>query len=249
MYICMHSILPSLLPLIAVLADPRVVLLEHFETPDAIGWVPSGPLHHRSLCINPAPFGRQCTMHEKDAIISCLGLAGCNALTCPAPAPYITPSADNKRRGIKAAICQARRVESAEAWQRGANLERRHGMCKPGGCRSFVLRDLDQSTAADLPATPAGSAALLLLDAKATAAAAALRLGPPLTQAPLSLSAVSRAPLHAYAVSAALAATATATTTQRIVAPKPRVRPSSAAAAGWSGQSSLSRLFGRRRRT
>ena len=235
--------------LLAALASPRIVLLEHFETPDAIGWVPSGPLHHQSLCINPAPFGRQCTMHERDAIVSCLGLAGCNALTCPAPAPYITPSADNKRRGIKAAICQARRVESSEAWRKGANLERRHGMCKPGGCRSFVLRDLDQSAGAGLPAPPAGSAALLLLDAKATAAAAALRLGQPLTQAPLSLAAMSREPPHAYAISDAVVAAAAAALPrqQQGAVPKPRVRPSSVT--GRSGQSSLSRLFGRRRRS
>ena len=237
-----------LVTLLAPLASPRIVLLEHFETPDAIGWVPSGPLHHQSLCINPAPFGRQCTMHERDAIVSCLGLAGCNALTCPAPAPYITPSVDNKRRGIKAAICQARRVESSEAWRKGANLERRHGMCKPGGCRSFVLRGLDQSVGASLPAPPAGSAALLLLDAKATSAAAALRLGQPLTQAPLSL-AMSREPLHVYALSAAVLAAAAAALPrqQQGAVPKPRVRPSSVA--GRSGQpSSFSRMFGRRRR-
>lgn len=235
---------------LTTLANPRLVLIEHFNTPDAIGWVPSGPLHHQSLCINPAPFGRQCTMHERDAVVSCLGLAGCNALTCPAPAPYITPSADNERRGIKAAICQARRVESSEAWRKGAHLERRHGMCKPGGCRSFVLRDLDQSAGAGLPVPPAGSAAILLLDAKATAAAAALRLGQPLTQAPLSL-AISQTPLHAYAVSAAVVAAAAAAraTVPRAQQEVLKRRVRAAAVTGRSGQSSsLPRLFGRRHR-
>tara|TARA_B110001452_G_scaffold39747_1_gene30481 strand:- start:844 stop:1176 length:333 start_codon:yes stop_codon:yes gene_type:complete len=103
---------------------------------------------------------------------------------------------------------------------------------------------------ASLPVPPAGSAALLLLDAKATAAAAALRLGQPLTQAPLSL-AMSREPLHAYAISAAVLAAAAAALPrqQQGAVPKPRVRPSSVA--GRSGQperSSFSRMFGRRRR-
>jgi len=93
---------------------------------------PGNPKH----CIDPPPFGEQCTMHAVDALRACLALPGCASLTCPAPEPYV--GEDIARRGISGPVCQARSVTAA-AWVRGESLEAGHGMCAPSGCASAFL--------------------------------------------------------------------------------------------------------------
>ncbi len=87
--------------------DTLVVVLAT-TGPDAIGWDGS-PTHlpgNPRVCIDPAPFGAQCTMHGTDALAACLAISGCAALTCPDPAPYVAPRADIRSHGP---VCQVRR--------------------------------------------------------------------------------------------------------------------------------------------
>ena len=105
---------------------------------DAIAW--TGANRHtpgdRSLCIDPPPFGEQCTMHALDALLSCARQKGCLALTCPDPAPYVQPRPDLRSTGP---VCQARDVASPRAWLAGQALEAGHGMCAPTGCTDVFL--------------------------------------------------------------------------------------------------------------
>ncbi len=160
--------------------------------PDAAGF--SGvPLHapgNPRVCIDPPPFGTQCTMHAVDAIRACLSLPGCAAVTCPAPEPYVNE--DPSRRGISGPVCQARSVPSAVAWLGGLDLEAGHGMCAPSGCATAFLVPvpsgaLHPSAAAALEAAGAlpalrargGGARLVAVDAAAAAAPSDLfGLGP-----------------------------------------------------------------------
>lgn len=187
--------------IIATSVSGRIVVIEPVTSSDAVGWTSTGPLHDPQLCIHPAPFGKQCTMHEASSLASCLALPGCNALTCPAPGPYREGA--KRRDGIRAPICQARALKSSAAWRGGLNLERKHGMCKPGGCRSYFLSDLDAASPAvqrlrSMLQPTALPATVLLLPEAASAAAKLLGLGAPLTKTPLR-SAV-RGPAHAYAL-------------------------------------------------
>jgi hypothetical protein len=165
-----------------------VVILLH-AGPNAVGWSGSPPHTpgDQKLCIDPAPFGAQCTMHARDAVHACLSLPGCAALTCPDPAPYLADAG----RGISGPVCQARSVPSAAAWLGGADLEAGHGMCAPAGCASaFLVRvpssALRPEVAATLGAVIAGSAPalrfgggaqLVAVDASAGALAAFFSLG------------------------------------------------------------------------
>ena len=159
--------------------------------PDAAGF--SGvPLHapgNPRVCIDPPPFGNQCTMHAVDAIRACLSLAGCAAVTCPAPEPYVNE--DPARRGISGAVCQARSVPSAAAWLGGKDLEAGHGMCAPSGCATAFLVPVPSGAlrpsaaealeaAGALPALRArgGGARLVAVDAAAAAPADLFGLGP-----------------------------------------------------------------------
>lgn len=119
-----------------------VLLLTSVVGPDAIGWA-KDVIHSADHCINPAPFGQQCTLHMVSALAACLRSRGCNSFTCPSPDPYVR---GGRRDGIHAAICQLRSVSRA-AWEGGANRETRHGMCKPGrpggkSCSNFFLSPL-----------------------------------------------------------------------------------------------------------
>jgi hypothetical protein len=73
--------------------------------PDAIGW-DGTPTHlpgNPRICIDPAPFGAQCTMHATDGLAACLAIPGCAAITCPDPAPYVAPRTDIHSHGP---VCQ-----------------------------------------------------------------------------------------------------------------------------------------------
>jgi hypothetical protein len=92
-------------------------------------------------CITPPPFrpphSTQCTMHEEDAIVSCLKLrrknnaTTCRSVTCPDSAPYVNGKAAGKK--IHGPICQARsgRDELGEV----------HPMCKPNQCMNIFFDD------------------------------------------------------------------------------------------------------------
>jgi hypothetical protein len=90
-----------------------------------------------------------------------------------------------KRLRIRGPICQARNVSQAQ-WQAGVNRERRHGMCRPGGCDSLFLTRVDARSwlAPDSAASLAQAARLSDGDAVALLPSAALAnklaLGAPL---------------------------------------------------------------------
>jgi hypothetical protein len=97
--------------------DTLVVVLAT-TGPDAIGWDGS-PAHlpgNPRVCIDPAPFGAQCTMHATDGLAACLAIPGCAALTCPDPAPYVAPRTDIHSHGP---VCQVRRPPPALTTQSG----------------------------------------------------------------------------------------------------------------------------------
>lgn len=94
--------------------------------PDSIGW--AGLPHDPKWCISPPPFGKQCTLLRTVAMLACLRMPECVALTCPDPAE----SHIDRKPGITGPICQARRVRAAN--------EKRHGMCRPGGCLNVLFR-------------------------------------------------------------------------------------------------------------
>jgi len=87
--------------------------------------------HNPLLCINPPPYGQQCTMHEEDALLSCLRLRGphailpCVALTCPSRADYEHLRA-RPDRGMHGPVCQARGDVVITDYG--------HGMCSASGC-------------------------------------------------------------------------------------------------------------------
>ena len=94
---------------------------------DAIGWVglPSDP---RVGCIEPPPFGKQCTLPRHRALQVCLATTACVAITCPSQEPYARGQPHKRIRGP---ICQLR--------SHGARTEAGHGMCKSSGCTNLVL--------------------------------------------------------------------------------------------------------------
>ena len=96
--------------------------------PDSIGWSPDQLPSDPRWCITPPPFGKQCTLLRTVALAACLQMPSCVALTCPDPAE----SHIGRKPGVTGPICQARSVRIAN--------ERRHGMCKPGGCLNVLLR-------------------------------------------------------------------------------------------------------------
>ena len=93
---------------------------------DSIGW--SSLPHDSRWCITPPPFGQQCTLLRPVAMAACLAIPRCVALTCPDPAE----SQIGRKVGVTGPICQARSVRTAN--------EKRHGMCRPGGCTNIILR-------------------------------------------------------------------------------------------------------------
>jgi len=117
----------------------EAVLVQHVLTDDSIEWVegkdtahtPSKPL----LCIDPAPYGQQCTMHMKDAVFSCLSqLSVCKALVCP----------DKRETQGRGELCQIRGTPQMDlnSWRdHGLNRVKNHAMCRPkdGGCTSLFF--------------------------------------------------------------------------------------------------------------
>ena len=97
-------------------------------TRDAIGWsgLPSDPAYG---CIDPPPFGKQCTLPRAAAIAACMAMEGCIAITCPDPRESHIGT-----RGITGPICQLRSSRVAN--------EKSHGMCRPGGCINIGLSRL-----------------------------------------------------------------------------------------------------------
>tara|TARA_B110001452_G_C15232078_1_gene426737 strand:+ start:2195 stop:2884 length:690 start_codon:yes stop_codon:yes gene_type:complete len=106
--------------------SPLSLLMTWSVGPNAIGW--AGMPHDPRWCITPPPFGKQCTLLRSVAMLACLRMPGCIALTCPDPAE----SHIGRKPGVTGPICQARRVRTEN--------ERGHGMCKPGGCVNFIVR-------------------------------------------------------------------------------------------------------------
>lgn len=105
---------------------------------DTINWLGSleDVPHHSAFCINPPPFGAQCTIHAQNALQACLQLRTCRSLACPDPLPYTTPRLDN----IKGPVCQARSASSIDQWRTSSKLlAAHHGMCQPNGCHNFFL--------------------------------------------------------------------------------------------------------------
>ena len=92
---------------------------------DSIGWM---TLPHDAAfgCIDPPPFGRQCTLPQANAIAACMAMQRCVAVTCPEPRESHIGT-----RGITGPVCQLRATRTAN--------ERGHGMCKPGGCININL--------------------------------------------------------------------------------------------------------------
>eukprot|EP00310_Coccolithus_braarudii_P023355 CAMPEP_0183336970 /NCGR_PEP_ID=MMETSP0164_2-20130417/4799_1 /TAXON_ID=221442 /ORGANISM="Coccolithus pelagicus ssp braarudi, Strain PLY182g" /LENGTH=217 /DNA_ID=CAMNT_0025506603 /DNA_START=32 /DNA_END=682 /DNA_ORIENTATION=+ len=119
---------------------------------DAIGWV--GLLSDASVgCIEPPPFGKQCTLPRHEALRACIRLPRCIAITCPSQEPY---ERGQPRKRIYGPICQLRsRADST-------NAERGHGMCKPSSCVNLVLTRMntphDWVVAARAAGTPPRSA-------------------------------------------------------------------------------------------
>lgn len=99
------------------------------RSPHSIGW-DGLPHDAKYKCIHPSPFGNQCTLLQRDAIVACLKMPGCEALTCPEPAE----SHIGRKPGITGPICQARRSSTATEYD--------HGMCKPSGCINIAFRTL-----------------------------------------------------------------------------------------------------------
>ena len=129
-------------------SEPPLALQDAFATllvvfartaPDAIGYTGAPPSVPALGCVDPPPFGAQCTALADASLRACLRLPGCSALTCPDPAPYQAPHPRLPRAG---AVCQARTVRSALAWRAGEALEAGHGMCAPSGCANFFLARL-----------------------------------------------------------------------------------------------------------
>ena len=138
-------------------SNVRAVLVEHVRSADAISWIglrDDLPTKNgdEKMCIDPPPFGQQCTMHKRDAVTSCLrqqvarkigehGAMSCRAVTCPDDGPYRKGVAHLK---ITGPICQARGAAglSRRSWSEGRALSKGHGMCLPGGCDSLFLADV-----------------------------------------------------------------------------------------------------------
>ena len=104
---------------------------------DAIGWNGKAHdvAHSPTLCIDPPPFGHQCTLHLGSALAACMQTASCHSMTCPSPEPYTTRK---RADGITGPVCQLRSVTRAQN-ANGAQRERAHGMCKPSACTNFFL--------------------------------------------------------------------------------------------------------------
>jgi len=93
---------------------------------DAIGYGGDLPSNADYGCIDPPPFGTQCTLPRAAAIVACMAMQGCVAITCPDP-----KESHIGTRGITGPVCQLR--------TRRTPNERSHGMCRPGGCINLGL--------------------------------------------------------------------------------------------------------------
>ena len=122
-------------------------LLTGAQGPDAINWngiINDVESNGKVGCINPPPFGKQCTAHKKEALVACLrSQPKCRALTCPEPQVY---ERRGRQDGIRSAICQLR-SETLQRWTAGESRARKHGMCTgpnglwqpQQGCRNYFL--------------------------------------------------------------------------------------------------------------
>lgn len=104
----------------------NAVSIEWSRSMNSVGWrSDKDPKHDNRLCINPPPFGKQCTVHLPDALGSCIA-QGCKSVVCPDQKPY---SQGKQNKNIKGSICQLRNHAEAN--------EINHGMCKPSGCTTW----------------------------------------------------------------------------------------------------------------
>jgi hypothetical protein len=132
------------------------VRIDFTRSMNSVGWRLHDIMHEPALCIHPAPFGNQCTVHRQSAIASCLALQ-CKSVICPDQKPYIK---GKPKKGIRGAICQLRNHD--------VENEPRHGMCTPTGCThwSFVRKPLLELLRAEDVAQlqfPLGEIALVLV--------------------------------------------------------------------------------------
>ena len=105
---------------------PPPTWVAHVErTFNAIGWsgLASSPIFG---CIEPPPFGKQCTLPRAAAVAACMAMEGCIGITCPDPRESHIGT-----RGITGPICQLRSSRTAN--------EKGHGMCRPEGCINIGL--------------------------------------------------------------------------------------------------------------
>ena len=117
---------------------PRVLDVHVTMSPDAISSSRAHIPHDPRYCIDPPPFGDQCTMHAKDALGACAVLATCVGLVCPDPAPYRRGVPHKRIRGpICHALCRSRRVV-----RRAINLGTRRPGARPPRRRRAKPRDV-----------------------------------------------------------------------------------------------------------
>lgn len=189
----------------------QAILLQHINSPDSIGWINGGDVpHNGTYCIDPPPFGTQCTVHMKDSITACLSMSSsssndkknvnCHAITCPDPTPYLdATSQENVNRGIHGAVCQMRgSVSSIQQWKESTKPinEKNHGMCQPDGCHNFFfspvqlnphgMKVLFQSTRSSTGVNDERTPILLVDYTKSSFFNSHVDLGIPLLKKPLS---------------------------------------------------------------
>lgn len=75
------------------------------------------------------PSGSQCTLPREAAVVACIAMPDCVAITCPDPF-----ESHIGERGITGPICQLRSKRVAD--------EKGHGMCRPHGCVNIGLSRL-----------------------------------------------------------------------------------------------------------
>lgn len=123
---------------------------------DSIGWAGIIPSDPKYGCIDPPPFGKQCTLPRAAAIAACMAMQHCIAVTCPDPTESHIGT-----RGITGPVCQLRSERTPN--------ERGHGMCKPSGCVNIALsrirrpNSLHDWRSLGGPSTPLRNPSLLFL--------------------------------------------------------------------------------------
>lgn len=126
------------------LNQPHVLKVDWQRSMHSVSWrAHADPSHAQKHCIDPAPFGKQCTVHLTDALASCVAM-NCKSVICPDQTPYFR---GKPSKGIRAEICQLRQHVKKD--------EPLHGMCKPKGCTLWSLSSMNLAEL--LPLIPTGS--------------------------------------------------------------------------------------------